>query len=231
MHSSFMGVLRAEATSLLQSVGQRGTYTRGDLVSEGLPGSGYILIVEEGQLDLYAIQAATGKRLFITTFGPGEVFGDFALLGSNSSEMGNLVLEVRRSTTKLLYLPKEVFFQALDAHKEALVVLISDLATKLSALLVRASSLGLLSVKARLINELINMSRQQGLEGEKVFSIRLQTTHDELADALGTTRQSITRAFASLKKSGCVTTDNEGLTVIDKECARCLDNDCYHSLF
>lgn len=131
----------------------------------------------------------------------------------------------------MIHLPKDTFFQVLDSHKEAMVALISELVAKLSSLMVRASSLGLLSVKARLVNELMQMSRQQGLEGEKQYRLRLQTSHEQLADNLGTTRQSVTRAFADLRKSDCIATDKEGLLVLDKECAKCLDDECYRALF
>ena len=223
-------VLLAEASKHLQALGHRRFYDKGNLVTKGLPGTGYIFIVEEGQLDLYAIQVVTGKRLFIAAFRPGDIFGDFALHGLIDSEPENLVLETK-SSAKVLYLPKEAFFQALDGNKEALVTLIGELVGKLSSLMTRASSLGLLSVKARLVNELIQVSREQGLESREEFRLRLRTSHEQLADVLGATRQSITRAFAELKKKGCITKDKESLIVLSKHCANCLDNECYRALF
>ncbi len=226
----FASTLPDQAVKLLQSAGQRRTHRKGDLVTRGLPGSGYVFIVEEGQLDLYAVQAATGKRLFITSFGPGDIFGDFAPLNASGPAADNLVLEVR-SDARILNLPKDSFFRTLDGHQEALIALVNDLVAKMGLLMMRTTSLGLLSVKARLVNELMQMSRDQGLEEEDNYRLRLNASHEQLADTLGATRQSITRAFAELKKSGCIVKGKDGLMLVGKQCAACLENECYRALF
>ncbi len=226
---NFNNVLSPEASKRLQSLGHRSSYKKGNVISKGLPGSGYVFIVEEGQVDLYAIQVVTGKRLFITAFLPGEVFGDFALHRFTASESGNLVLEANNTTT-VLYLTKETFFQTLDQNKEALLTLIEELVDKLSSIMTKASGLGLLSVKARLINELVRTSREQGLENKDEFKLRLRASHEQLADVLGTTRQSITRAFAELRNDGCISKDAENRIVLSKYCIECLDNECFQAL-
>ena len=67
----------------------------------------------------------------------------------------------------------------------------------------------------RLCKALLELLAADSDSADSQAGIALQTTHQELADRVGTTRESVTRALGSLRKTGLVRTSGRTLILLD----------------
>ena len=68
---------------------------------------------------------------------------------------------------------------------------------------------GLKTVENRLVELLMLLSQYLGQEKDSSIRIRVRFTHQNLADAINTTRVTVTRLLGELQKKGFITLDND----------------------
>ena len=80
-------------------------------------------------------------------------------------------------------------------------------------------------------NGLWGKTRRMRGEGEKEFLIESPPTHQELADIVGASRQTVTNALLDLRDKQCVRVDEQGNFRISRSCGECLWQGCYKAIF
>lgn len=177
------------------------------LLSEGQHPTA-IHILEAGALSL-TVTGPSGNRIVLSILGPGDVFGEQALLEpageGGTGRLHPFLPECRAvlSCRLLAVHPRDVA-DALGHDAELSRWLAASLARRLSELyrsLARALSLRL---GERTLDLLVALARSWGRPSGAGTGIEVPLTQDDLAAMLGATRESVNRAVRSLERAGMI---------------------------
>ena len=70
-------------------------------------------------------------------------------------------------------------------------------------------------MSSRLVSFLLVLCRDFGVPGDRGITIDLRLSHQAIAEAIGSTRVTITRLLGDLRNAGLVEIDRKKITVLD----------------
>ncbi len=166
-------------------------------------------IVREGSFRVTR-EHSDGRAITLATLGPGEVFGELAMLD------GDLRSASAESLTdgELLALPAVDVKALLARHPEISVKLVAALVRRLRAANERISRQSFQTVPSRVAGVLSQLAAEAESDGVEV-TIRMNQA--DLAQLAGTSRESVSRFLADLERSGVVRSGRGRVTVLDPE--------------
>jgi CRP/FNR family transcriptional regulator len=166
-------------------------------------------IVREGSFRVTR-EHSDGRAITLATLGPGEVFGELAMLD------GDLRSASAESLTdgELLALPAVDVKALLARHPEISVKLVAALVRRLRAANERISRQSFQTVPSRVAGVLSQLADEAANDGVEV-TIRMNQA--DLAQLAGTSRESVSRFLADLERSGVVRSGRGRVTILDPE--------------
>lgn len=153
-----------------------------------------VFLVKTGQVELYQL-TPEGKKTIIERLLPGSLFGD---LGSEDST------EVFVEATVDSYvcsLGKNNFFTMVSQYPDLSEKLMKQLFNRLLSVEKRMSSVAADSALQRLIKLLLSLGKPKAHD---YMEISDKFTHEELAQMLGISRQTVTTLINQLEKKGLI---------------------------
>jgi CRP/FNR family cyclic AMP-dependent transcriptional regulator len=196
--------LSTAAITLLDPYGRVKGYPKNTvLIYAGTP-SPACYVVLSGRVRVYA-SATSGKELTLSMPGCGEPFGDLGLL-EDAPHVGTAVT---LTPPTLLVVPRTSFGACLAAHPALALEFLRLGAQRIDHLSRLAQSLAFADVPSRITALLATLAQDQ--EGHGVVERRL--THQEIADRIGATRETVCRVMNELYGSGCRARANGRLRV------------------
>jgi CRP-like cAMP-binding protein len=196
----FRGVDAAEMSTIAGRF-PMATCARGQLLyAPGETGEA-LFILKAGQVRLYRI-AADGRKLVLATLGPGTVFGEMTAIGQSMTDsFAEAVDEC------VVCIMSRVDIEAVMLDYPAVAVeMVRLLSKRLHEAEDRLQEMAFTPVPERLARLLLSLARNGEVAGY---------SHQELADMIGTSRETVSRAMVDLKTAGIVE--------IDRRCIRLLD--------
>ena len=133
----------------------------------------------------------------------GAFFGDMALLGDETRSASVKTLE----ESVLLALSRRDFIDLLRQSPDLSLAVIEELANRLRETNEQARSLSFQGVEERTRNLFERIARQEEGGGGRLLTPSL--THQQIADMVGTSRETVTRSIKQLKESGWLTQDGK----------------------
>jgi len=185
----------AATLQMFQNIKDTVTHAKGILLFvEGESPRG-IFVLCQGRVKL-SVCSGTGKTLIFKIAETGAVLGLCATINGQPYELTAETLD----TCQLKFVRREDFLRFLSEHKDAWLGIARYLLDEYSAALGQIRTLGLAqSAEEKLANFLLKW----GSTGEAVDAerhIKLPLTHDEIAQMIGTSRETVTRLLSDLKK-------------------------------
>jgi CRP/FNR family cyclic AMP-dependent transcriptional regulator len=164
------------------------------VVEEGLPGD-YMYVIREGRVKVTKA-SDDGREKIMNFLESGSFFGDMALLANDVRSASVKTLE----SARLLALSRRDFIDLLRQSPDLALAVIEELTNRLRETNEQASSLSFQGVKERTRGLFQRISRSDaGLTGERRTPA---LTHQQIADMIGTSRETVTRAIKQLKDDG-----------------------------
>ncbi|MBI4317364.1 MAG: cyclic nucleotide-binding domain-containing protein [Chloroflexi bacterium] len=134
----------------------------------------------------------TGDEAVINILGPGEFFGELALLEGQSS--GSTVVALQEA--EILVLSREVFLSCLQAYPSAASAAIGLLSERIRRLSDQLEEAYALELPQRLARRLLALGSAHGKKTDEGLVIDLPLTQSELAGMVGASRQRVNRLLA-----------------------------------
>jgi CRP/FNR family transcriptional regulator len=170
-------------------------------------------IVKEGSFRVTR-EHSDGRAITLATLGPGEIFGELAMLdGDKRSASAEALTE-----GELLALPANDVRALLARHPEISLKLVAGLVRRLRAANVRLSRQSFQTVPSRVAGILAQLSREaqdEGGDGEAGDEVTIQMNQTDLAQLAGTSRESVSRFLAELERAGVVRSGRGRVTVLE----------------
>ena len=154
-------------------------------------------IVESGRVKA-VLTAQSGREIVLAYFGPGEFFGEMSFLDNKARSADVVAVD----DTRVLTLSMEEFWSLAQRNMGMFQSLINELCARLRQADEVIMNLALMDVYGRVANYLIGMIKKAGKIGVEWCEIENPPTQLEIANTLGSSRETVSRIFAEYRKRG-----------------------------
>ena len=202
--------LSPQAVQRLAAITSAAVYPKGaTLFVEGQVPRG-VFIMCSGRVKL-STSSADGKTLILRISEPGEILGLPATVTGKPYELTADVIE----PTQANFISREQFLHFLREHGDAALRVAQQLGETYHSAIAEMRTIGLSrSVGEKLARFLLDLAAQYDASGSDVrFTLTL--THEEIAQMIGSSRETVTRLFGDFKKRHFL--EVKGSTVIIRD--------------
>jgi CRP-like cAMP-binding protein len=154
-----------------------------------------------------------GKELTLAYRGPGELFGEIALIeGGPREEMAEamenaLLTEMERGDFERLIQTQPLLGLRLA---RLLTQRRRDIENKIENLVFK-------DVNSKLAELLIRLAAEFGVDDARGTLVALKITHQEMANLIGSTRETVSLTLSQFKRKGLIRTDGRKVIIADRE--------------
>jgi CRP/FNR family transcriptional regulator, cyclic AMP receptor protein len=196
------------SVATLDGIKFTGVYPKGSLLFvEGEQPRG-VFILCSGRAKL-TTSSSEGKVLIVKIAEPGEVLGASAAILGKPYEVSAETLE----PSQLNFIKREDFLRFLNANSEVCMHTAQQLSEKYHAAQREIRSLGLSrTTSEKLAYLILDWCGRHGETTPKGVRLKVLLTHEEIAQMIGTTRETITRLLSDFKQRKII--DVKGSTVL-----------------
>lgn len=200
--------MTAETLHELDAIKFTGVYPKGSvLFVEGEQPRG-IFILCSGRAKL-TTSSAEGKTLIVKITEPGEVLGVSAAILGRPYEVCAETIE----PSQINFIKRDDFLRFLSGHTEACMHVAQQLSEKYQAAQREIRALGLAQTTSeKLARLLLDWCSKTGERTPKGVRLKVLLTHEEIAQMVGTTRETITRLLSDFKRRKII--EVKGSTII-----------------
>ena len=175
-----------------------------------------IFVLCKGRVKL-SICARDGKTLILKIAEPGEVLGLSATVSGKPYELAAETMD----PCQVNFVKREDFLRFLKAHADACFKVAEQLSEKYNTACHELRSLGLShSAGEKLAKLLLEWSSKNGEASKREPRLKLSLTHEEIGQMIGTSRETVTRIFADLRKRQIVQAKGSTLVIRNKAALR-----------
>lgn len=201
-----------EPVEALDAIKFSGSYPKGSLLFvEGEQPRG-IFILCRGRVKL-TTTSTEGRTLIVKIANAGELLGASAAILGRSYEVSAETLE----PSQVSFVRRDDFLRFLNASTEACMHTAHQLSEKYEAAQREIRSLGLAHTTSEKLAKLILGWSATGEETPQGLRMQVLLTHEEIAQMIGTTRETVTRLLSEFKRKKLITVKGANLFVVAKQ--------------
>lgn len=182
----------------------------------GDPGQS-LFLVNGGRVKISKV-TRDGKALTLNYCGPSELFGETCLVeGGPREEMAeamenSMVTEIERAD----------FEQLLAEHAQLGIHMTKLLAARRRDLENKLETLVFRDVTSKLAELLLQLAEEYGVEDSRGTLVALKITHQELANLIGSTRETVSLTLSQFKRKNLICTEGRKVIISDAESLKAL---------
>jgi len=171
----------------------------------------HIIYVQSGRVFASSLNI-DGDETWVAEHGAGHFMGCTALFGAKPTVYQ---LTTKTPVTAVLF-PRETFLALMEKHAEFGQQVIADMSRQISVLTLQKIESTSLSVQGRIAAELFRQAKPIGREPD-TYIIRPTPVFSELAQRLGSTRETVSRAVSKMVKNNVLERRTGALLVGDMD--------------
>ncbi|MDP2983188.1 MAG: Crp/Fnr family transcriptional regulator [Candidatus Latescibacter sp.] len=171
-----------------------------------------LFIIREGKVKVTSF-SETGKEVIFSILGVGDFFGDMSLLDGKPRSAS--VISIEESSVYILR--RADFHSIIEKHPNIALKLLKELTSRLRKADERIESLAFLDVRGRVAGILLQLAEESGEKTPEGIVIRSRPTHQDLANMVGTTRETVTRILKQIENGNYITLSGKDVTILDTE--------------
>lgn len=206
--SAFLNKLSASARNELFSIAEIHHFSNAELIFRAGMASEYVYLLKSGRVKIYEL-SSQGKEVILWFCLPGEIFG----LSEITRGAKRSVFAQAYAATEVLLIERLAFNEYLKRHTTASMATIDLLSSRLRGLSGMLSNLTSDNVTSRIIKLLIRMSSYCGMEKQDMLHLNMHLTHQEIADMIGASRQTVSSILGQLKRDGLIHVEKHNIQI------------------
>jgi CRP-like cAMP-binding protein len=164
----------------------------------------YVLVAGKAKVVLFG---DNGREMILSVLQPGDFFGEMSLF-DGKPRSANVVAE---HDATMLVLERQSFMDHLTQHPQTAIRLLTEMASRLRNANEIINNLALHDVASRLTRTLVTLAEVDGEVQEDGILIRHRPTQQDLANMVGTCRETVSRALSSMARRGLVVSRGRSL--------------------
>lgn len=212
-YTDFIARLSKEERQELVNLGTRKHYLKEETICSLGRTNDEIYILVTGRVKIFEL-TAEGKEVILWFCTAGELFGIADALTAN--EIGTRRINARScGYTEVLSVKYQDFLKFLKENPKVSLPLLQLLSFRLREISEVLSDVSSVDVTSRVINLLYRLGERYGRKVEKGIFLELPVTHQEMADMIGASRQTVTTVLGDLKRRGLIQMEHRTLFIRD----------------
>ena len=171
-----------------------------------------VYLIRRGAVKLSRVYES-GEEITVALLKENSLFGVLSLLTGHRSD--RFYHAVAFTKVEMITAPAVSVKKAIEADNGFGMALLQGLSSRILQTETMIETLTHRDMSSRLVSFLLVLCRDFGVPYEKGITIDLKLSHQSIAEAIGSTRVTITRLLGDLKNSGLVEIDRKKITVLD----------------
>jgi CRP-like cAMP-binding protein len=167
-----------------------------------------LFILKEGRIQLYRLNPQ-GKKLIIAILEPHSMFGEMAMLGA---KMNNTFAEAVEDCL-ICVMSHNDLQRLILTHPQIALHILENNGRRLRDAETRLEDMAFKGVTARIANLLLRLAEDQGPGADVIEGY----THVELADSVGTYRETATQILNDFKAAGVIDIARKRISIVDRD--------------
>lgn len=191
---------------------RRRRYRRGEVIFHQEDPGSVLHIVEEGRVRI-SLPSPGGEEVVVALLGPGDCFGELALIDGEPRSATALAQEPCETLT----LSRADFLDFLAAHPQAALAMMVVLCWRLRQTDGLVADVAFLDGPSRLAKRLLELAARQGQPASPGVELRIRVTQRELAGMTGATRESVNRWLSLFRSQGYLRLGGGTITLVSPD--------------
>lgn len=158
-----------------------------------------MMVVREGRVKV-CTHSEDGKELVLNMFGPGEVFGEIALLDGSPRTADAITID----DCELLVLDRRDFIPFLLEHSDASVRMLEVLTHRLRRTTQLLEDVAFLEGPSRLARRFVHLAEFSGRQVDDGIFVDMALSQQQLGNMVGMTRESINKQLRQWRDEGLI---------------------------
>jgi CRP/FNR family cyclic AMP-dependent transcriptional regulator len=204
--------LEQRTVEAMARVSTTANYATGEFLHEAGQPMDTVAFISRGRIKVYRL-SRDGKQQTIALLGPGDAFGEIGMVDPTAQDLYVEALE----DTSICRTTRDAFLQLASRDPALGIRLAEGMGEKLQEARERIAAFAFRDIRGRLAHLLVTfLDRERRLTGDPGRDrIEPGLTHRELADIIGTRRESVTLALSSLEREGLIRIENRAIAFTD----------------
>lgn len=167
-----------------------------------------VLLLTAGRVKIRTV-TPDGRETILVFVEPGELFGELALVdAAPRAEFAEAVQEAR-----VLAIPRDELLGLVARRPDVALSVTKLLGLRLRRVENRLKNILFRSTRERLVALLVELIGSHGRQVDGGWEVRLHLSHQELANLIGSSRESVTLTLGQLRREGLIATDRRRIVV------------------
>lgn len=210
--SIFQGVSEDNLAKIAALTAEK-LYTKKSIICHEGDKGDTLYIIKVGRVKIAKV-AMDGREKTLAIMQPGDFFGEMALFDDlpRSATAEAIDCEVR-----LLALNKRDFERAINENPSIALAIMRDLTRRIRAVNQQIEDLAFKDVHGRVASTLLSLAQTEGQKANGQVTIKIRMTHQDLANMVGSSRETVTRALNRMQAEGVIAISHQQITLLDPE--------------
>jgi CRP/FNR family cyclic AMP-dependent transcriptional regulator len=201
----FNGLDRIELERFAEVTREK-SYPKGSVILfEDDPGDS-LFVVRDGRVKVVLI-GEDGREVILGVLGVGEYFGELSLIDDRPRSAHVIAME----DSNLLVLRREDFRKRVESSPSVAWSLLTELSRRLRRADDKIGGLVLLDVPGRIARLLLDLAEESGTN-----AIEKTLTHQTIAQMIGASRETVSRAMKDFQDAGWITVERRRIALADR---------------
>ncbi len=201
----FNGLDRVELERFAEVTREK-SYPKGSVILfEDDPGDS-LFVVRDGRVKVVLI-GEDGREVILGVLGVGEYFGELSLIDDRPRSAHVIAME----DSNLLVLRREDFRKRVESSPSVAWSLLTELSRRLRRADDKIGGLVLLDVPGRIARLLLDLAEESGTN-----AIEKTLTHQTIAQMIGASRETVSRAMKDFQDAGWITVERRRIALADR---------------
>lgn len=210
--SNFLARLPAADYGELRALARAQHYRKGEFIFRaGSPGR-HVYFLQSGRVKIYQL-SPLGREVILWFCLPGDIFG----LAEVARGGGRVVNTQACAPTEVLAVSQEEFRSFLAGHPTTALLSMQVLASRLRLLGEMLVNLVSDDANTRVAKLILRLGARYGTRAGREVVLNIPLTHQEIADVVGSTRQTVTSVLAALRRQGALSIEHHRIRIESEE--------------
>lgn len=188
-----------------------GIYPAGQIFHSPNDGGEQIFLLRSGRVRIYKL-SPEGRALTLMILEPVTVFGEMALLGQAPHD----TFAEAMTECVIGLIGRDTMRGILERHPAVALAFMELMGRRLRAMEQKLADIAFKSVPQRLVSVLLSLAAGSGAGGAAPPAL-VRYTHQQLADMIGSYRETVTKAIGDLREAGLIRIDDDAIILADLE--------------
>lgn len=202
--------LAADELRQIEARSKARTFPRGTPIYLPLDDTNAVFLLASGRVKICHL-TPDGKQSILAFIEPGELFGELVLFDVGPRD--EYAESIEKSLVVLI--PGDVMRQTMEAHAGLTLGVTKLIGLRRRRIEQRLKNLLFLSNRERLTHLLLELAEQYGIRESGGLKLRIQLSHQDLANVIGSTRETVTVVLGEMQQEGLLSLGRRRLVILD----------------